>query len=905
VANAASFHGTEHHSSQQRRRSTRIAQTLPLIVRGMDLLGQPFEERTTTMVFNVHGCKYPSKHHLPKNTWVTLEAPQRESSTGPECVRARVVWIQRPHTVRELFQIAVELETPANIWGLASPPGDWNQRSTAAPHTNPEEAERVSAILTTQLQEGIPATETAENPPALTNFMETLLSATKKRVEESGEQPASLKDSAIAGEAEGPLLRELRAQVERHAVQAVEHAAAKAKEEIEQRAEKIQQERTESAETFYQRWKEEFERASAAERTQLSAELEERIASTQEEVRSGLKTELETNLTKARDFVSELDRRLEALRSELDTVESSTGRLAQMRLQIDAMSAALEERARRQAEHSVEETQAGNVPDEWRQRLTAEMELARGQWNELLQSSLDSGMQRLLSRVAEGSQSALESAEQQMKERLAELSQPALQALAEARESLAQLRGALDQELAGARASLEGVEETASRLRENAAQFEAASQDTLNQLHRRLEKILSTQTAELNRRADALAMGLAQRVAPVLESAGQQFIARTMSEVQSKIGSHLERVPELLRELSAREVQAEESLRLHRERLRQSADNIRRESDSQQELTLAQLRNDLEAARKEALSKWVEELDASGVNATHAAAESIAKASEWHVQQAQARMHGLVENSLVAAGETLEKKVREVSQEVAADLERQRSAHAEQLQVQLEGAAGDVIDRSRSQIGQAAQAAAVSFGEVLGEISEQAAERFRESSRVASQESAAQLEHSAEQLHRNLEVAAGVSLESFRAQLSAQVQQNLGDIEEMLRAECGAALDSFRSQREAVQQEWRAGLDALSGESIERYQERLQTASDSWMMGSVRKLNEHGQNVIESLTRSSEQALRSSFARVFDGLGQMMRDSLRSSSGAASSSAAAGIPTGDLASGETEKHTQN
>ena len=57
----------------QRRRSERIAQPLAITVRGIDLLGQPFEERTSAHVYNFHGCRYSSKHHLSHNAWITIE----------------------------------------------------------------------------------------------------------------------------------------------------------------------------------------------------------------------------------------------------------------------------------------------------------------------------------------------------------------------------------------------------------------------------------------------------------------------------------------------------------------------------------------------------------------------------------------------------------------------------------------------------------------------------------------------------------------------------------------------------------------------------------------------------------------------------------------------------------------
>ncbi|PYU00294.1 MAG: hypothetical protein DMG34_19485, partial [Acidobacteria bacterium] len=60
-----------------------------------------------------------------KNMWVTLEIPHPETGQPPRQVRGRVAWIQRPRTVRQLFQVALELELPGNVWGIGFPPEDW------------------------------------------------------------------------------------------------------------------------------------------------------------------------------------------------------------------------------------------------------------------------------------------------------------------------------------------------------------------------------------------------------------------------------------------------------------------------------------------------------------------------------------------------------------------------------------------------------------------------------------------------------------------------------------------------------------------------------------------------------------------------------------------------------------
>ncbi|MGD1212714.1 MAG: hypothetical protein ABR973_15330, partial [Candidatus Acidiferrales bacterium] len=125
----------------QKRRSTRIVQAVPVTVTGVDALGQPFKERTTTVMVNCHGCKYQSKHYVPKNSTVTLEIPRPEADAGHRTVVGKVIWVQRPRAVRELFQIGLEFEVAGNVWGIAFPPEDWfpcpGEEAAAAPTPAP------------------------------------------------------------------------------------------------------------------------------------------------------------------------------------------------------------------------------------------------------------------------------------------------------------------------------------------------------------------------------------------------------------------------------------------------------------------------------------------------------------------------------------------------------------------------------------------------------------------------------------------------------------------------------------------------------------------------------------------------------------------------------------------------
>ena len=162
-----------------------------------------------------------------------------------------------------------------------------------------------------------------------------------------------------------------------------------------------------------------------------------------------------------------------------------------------------------------------------------------------------------------------------------------------------------------------------------------------------------------------------------------------------------------------------QSLRLFRERLRQVAESNQHEASAQLASTLVDLRNDFESARREALSKWNEELDAGGVRASHAAAESIGRSSEWFQQEARARMQVLVEQTLATATSTFDEKTAEAARQFETKLSEQSAGRIAQIHQELDGVANELSGRARTEMAVAAEAAAASFGQVLHGISEQ------------------------------------------------------------------------------------------------------------------------------------------------------------------------------------------
>ena len=776
------------HAGTQRRRSERVPKSVVLVVHGTDLLGQPFDERTSTISLNLQGCRYASKHHLPKNTWVTLEFPQDPEHRR---MRARVAWIQRPHSVREFFQIAVELESPANIWNIDSPPEDWKLEETSG-----------------ALQESVLSRERSADSKFERGDESSVMPGAGAPVEEQG--PYDMKIPSWNSDSDqtpqgaeysaetSSLLEKWQSEMERQANRAAELAATQAAEKIQETVEQFQREQDRARQAF-----------------------SEEIASKQEKFLAEVRSKLEH------------DRR--APEPANDAAASAAGEAS------------------------------------FREHLDSEMTRAKNQWDELLQVSLDGSIERLVGELSRHSQEVLRASEQRMSERLTELRQPFGLMQSEARDALSELKPALDEELGRVRSALTDMEHSAGRMKEYAAELDAATHTTLEELHRRLENILQSQTDELNRRADNLAAGVPQRVGPTLDALGSELVERVTQEVETALAPRLERVSELVRQLAARELEGEESLRLHRERLRQVSENGQREAAGRAAATLASLHNDFEEARKEALSRWSEELDAAGVRASHTTAESIGRSSEWFQQEARARLQVLTEQALATAGAGVEEKTADAGRHFEAALEIQSVGQLAKVYERIEGVAGEAAGRARTEIERASEAAASSFGQVLRDISEQHGAQFLNDSRAAIEQRQQDLRQFASELLLNLETGAGASLDRFHTQMASELETSVAEGRRFLSAEFASTLDGYRAEREAYHTEWLRSLDRASAEATGKYQEHLREACDSWVASSVRELNAHGRDAIETLVRSADQAVRESCSKLFEGFSELLR----------------------------------
>ncbi len=144
------------------RRSTRLHRAVRLMIVGQNRQGQPYREKMSTVTLNLHGCCYQSWHNSQLGAKVELQVTEG-FETKSSLVRARVRSVRTPMSHSELYQIGVEFDTPANIWGITPPPDDWLRvlegtatttelAAAAAPAPEPEETAAAPAPALPEMQ---------------------------------------------------------------------------------------------------------------------------------------------------------------------------------------------------------------------------------------------------------------------------------------------------------------------------------------------------------------------------------------------------------------------------------------------------------------------------------------------------------------------------------------------------------------------------------------------------------------------------------------------------------------------------------------------------------------------------------------------------------------------------------
>ncbi len=890
----------------RKRRSTRIVQAVPLVVTGVDALGRPFMERTSSLIINCHGARYQSKHYVLKNMWVKLEIPHPESGQAPRTVRGRVAWIQRPRTVRQLFQVALELEIPGNVWGIAFPPEDWFGFDPDAERqgvTNLTlEPTPPDSSAPPYSEQSLPAVETELPPPAVGTDNLRVFPA-----------PSSTTDASLQlARQVTRLVADAKQQIHSTAHEVVSQAvAAEQREAFEQWEQKFAAARAEvsnEADRAIERIQKEIDErtraahAAAAEGLKndlpgwvapqlerVTQELTNRIA----QAGAAQTTQQDQRLVELSERVADLLRQLEETGDRLNQRANETdARLAE---RVESAARAIEETARQREESvgaqrdsfSVEAGQArehfqasvAEAKSALEQHIAEHVGGAEAQLQGVAHAVVNSAQERIAANLQEHSSRLLaqlhENLEGEAAQRVNGFQQAAARASSEVEQRLQQLREAAQSEAGQLDAAIQRANAATENLDQFLPRVASLQQQALNEFHAQLDDVLTLHRNELHRRSESLYQELSTRMNLSFAAAGQDALARFDEQVRTVIEPHITATNEAVHRLAGGRSLLDAALTLQQDRIRNTADEAFAESLGRFRDNLGGVEQLLHESAQKITAQNLTELEGRAGDVRHQAVDEMHKSAEWYEKKVQTQIAGLTERAVEHAENQLREKAGEISGVFATELDHSSRSFVQHTQTQMEEVVRDAFDRARALFAEAADTTSAAFTDEIQRHGREELEGFSNAVHDTASASIAQLQASRAEVAGQTNAEQQEFLERFRGALSTALETGISEAREKVQAGFAPLLESWKQATEAHQAEMLKNYARLSDQAAEHYRGRLENVSNSWMVATVTTLDKQARDMMANIAVEAEAKMRETCSQVFETLGDTLKERLR------------------------------
>ena len=905
----------------RKRRSTRIVQAVPLTVAGVDALGRTFTERTSTLIINCHGCRYQSKHYVLKNMWVTLEVPHPETGQPPRTVRGRVAWIQRPRTVRQLFQVALELEVPGNTWGIAFPPEDWfafpdatqpvldtssgahlsdnSQHSTGdaqQPH-EPHSHSADEADFDLHLSEADTAPENHSErlrsfpaPSSATDAAMQLARQVTRLVVDARQQihAATREAAAQAVSAERRITAdewEQKLAADRETLsREVGAALQNIREESESLNRMAQHAAAEALQRDLPRWLspqlEELTRDLAA---QLSQEaLTQRNVSTQQ-IGAELET-LRATCAHAEQLLERLREHASAAEARIAScAESATRSAEESARQHQATAASLEQSSaatvqslRAQANDIEERTSAtlSRTQDTWQNHLTGELEAAQGRVQIAVDNAIAGAQIQAADSLNAHASSVLAQFQHEV-ERLESGFRDTVNIVSSERDlHLSALRDAAHAEAEHVEATLARASEALAKLEQFPERIEAAQHHALAGFQSQLDDVLTLHRNELHRRSDSLFEEISARIHSTFNESSRQAAAQFAQQVESLVQPHLRQVDEGIHRMAGGRSMLDAATSLQQERIRATADEAFAEALASFRGNLGGIEQLLRESADAVTARSLADLEGKAESAKHQVVDDLLKSAEWYEKKAQTQIQHFAERAAEQAEVRLRERAGEISAMFAGELDNASRNFVGHTQNQMEEVVRDAFERARALFSEAAETTSAAF---IDEIQRQARHElsgFEAEAQKSVNESRASLEAARADLTQQATSEQENFLRRFQNAMSGAMEAGVAEANEKVQVGFGPLLAAWKSMTETQQAEMR-GLYARVGEqAAEHFRGRLENVSNQWMLATVASLDHQSREVVSGIAATAEEKLRDTCTRVFSDIGESLRERL-------------------------------
>jgi hypothetical protein len=888
----ASESGANPNAELRKRRSTRIVQAVPLVVTGVDALGRPFVERTSSLILNCHGCRYQSKHYVLKNMWVTLEIPHPETGQPPRGVRGRVAWIQRPRTVRQLFQVALELEVSGNVWGIAFPPEDW--------FAFPEGVEVPPVLDGVPEPPPLPVTTTSPPPevevPVPVSEAEIPLISTNDNLRVFP-SPASATDASLQlARQVARLVADARQQIQAAAQEAASQAVsaerrlsfdqweqkfaagrveignetARALEKVLLETDKHAREASaaaaESLRTDLPRW-------LAPQLEQLTRELTERLLAEALARRGEQAQQLETateslkaTCAQAEETAARLKIHTEQAEAQITARRESAARAVeeiskQHEAAISAQSVAFESKAaevQQQVTAALESTQTS-----WQGQIFKELEAAHGQLRERLENTLAEAQDRAAGGLNEHMRSLLTQLQEDTARHATFLRDSAGAATADWEQRLTAAGDALKEQAQKAESLLAHAGETNQRFE----QLSTELQNALATFHAQTAETVSQRRNELNHEAQSVVEQVNARIRSTFEEAANNAMQQFERQTQEIVQPHIVRAEEAIQRLAGGRSLVDAALTLQQDRIRATADEAFAESLAHFRENLGSVEKILQESSQSITGQSLAELEGKVSDLKHQVVDELQKSAEWYEKKAQTQIQNYSERVVEQTASQLRDKAGELSGVFATELDHSSRNFLRHTHTQMNDVVRDSFERARSLFAEAADTTTAAFIDEIQRTAQQELGGYNEELKRSTAQERTEL---ANQVNSEQEAF----LKRFHESLGGVLQTRVAEAQKSVTEGFAPLLEQWKTMTDAHQHEMKRVYDHIGEQAAEQHKTRLEGVSNQWLLATVASLDHQSREMIAGVAAAAAEKLRAACSQVFEGVGDSLRQRL-------------------------------
>ena len=884
----------------RKRRSTRIVQAVPLVVTGVDALGRPFVERTSSLIINCHGCRYQSKHYVLKNMWVTLEIPHQETGQPPRTLRGRVAWIQRPRTVRQLFQVALELEVSGNAWGIAFPPEDWFAfPDVAQAPPQPDEAHEPPQLplpppeneITVSLSDLEPPeaggpdnvrvfpspTSTTDASLQLARQVARLVADAKQQIQAATREAASQAVSA-----------ERRLSFEQWE-QKFAAGRAELGNEIERAIEKLHQQADESSRTAQaaaaEALRTDLSRWLAPQLEQLTRDLTAKLSEDAAAQRSEQTQQLQSTAAALQHVCQQAEETSEQLKAQSEQAE------AQIAARAESSAHAIDDAAKRREEaaavqHEMRSAEAKKIQEELAARLSAaeltlqsqiasEVEAAKARWQQTIESTFAEAQDRVAGSLNEHARGLSAQLQDEMVRHAAAVRDSAAGVTAESEQRLAPLHQALQEQLQRLEAVLGRARESSERLEHFSERIENAQQQALGTFQSQLDDVLSLHRNELHRGSESSLEEIDKRIRAMFEDSTGQALKQFHQKIEEMVQPQVSRTEEALHRLAGGRSLLDAALTLQQDRIRNSADEAFAESLARFRENLGGVEQILQESSKTITGQNLSELEGKVSELRHQVIEELFKSAEWYEKKAQTQIQNQADRAIEQTANQLREKARGISSVFASELDHSSRNFVGHAQTQMEETVRESFERARALFAEAADTTAAAFTDEIQRAGRQELEGYGEELRRSTEEARAEMHAARATWAEGVTAEQGEFLQRFQAAIGGTVEAGVEEVQKRVQEGFGPLLEAWKSMTDAHQKEMQDVYSRTGEQAAEQYKNRLENVSNQWMLATVASLDHQSRDLISGIAASAEERLREVSAQVFAAIGEALHERLK------------------------------